>query len=77
MKEKLNAYFEKEYQETIKLLQNPPTWYHTREKKTTIWYAVERCLGAAMVAQDFGLSYEDTQAYDDYLEKFRQLALDI
>ena len=42
-----------------------------------IWYAVERCLGAAMIAQDFGLPYEDTKIYDDYLEKFRKLVLDI
>lgn len=78
MKEKLNAYFEKEYQETIQLLQNPPTWCNTpKEKKTMIWNAVERCLGAAMVAQEFGLPYEDTKTYDDYLEKFRKLVLDI
>ena len=77
MKEKLNAYFEKEYQATIKFLQNPPKWYTDTEKKNMIWNTVNRCLGATMVAQEFGLPYEDTSAYDDYLAKFRQLVLDI
>ena len=78
MKEKLNAYFETEYQATVQLLQNPPKRCSTRvEKKNMIWNTVNRCLGAAMVAQDFGLPYEDTSAYDDYLAKFRQLVLDI
>lgn len=78
MKEKLNAYFEREYQETIKILQNPLAWCKTREeKKTMIWATIHRCLGAAMVAQDFGLPYKDTKVYDDYLEKFKKLMLDI
>ena len=78
MKEKLNAYFEREYQATVQILQNLPTWCDTpKKKKTIIWNTVQRCLGAAMVAQDFGLPYEDTKAYDDYLEKFRKLGLDI
>jgi hypothetical protein len=78
MKEKLNTYFEREYQATVQFLQNPPTWYNTpKGKKTMIWNAVERCLGAAMVAQEFGLPYEDTKVYDDYLAKFRELVLDI
>lgn len=77
MKEKLNAYFEREYQATIRFLQNPPTWYTSKEKEAMIWHTVQRCLGAALVAQNFGLSYEDTGAYDDYLEKFRKLMLDI
>lgn len=77
MKEKLNAYFEREYQATIQNLQNP-IWCKTdQEKKTIIWNTVQRCLGAAMVAQEFGLPYEDTKAYDDYLAKFRKLVLDI
>lgn len=77
MKEKLNAYFEREYQETIKLLQNPPFWCNTpKEKKDMIWNTIQRCLGAAMVAQDFGLSYEDTN-YDEYAEKISKLVLDI
>lgn len=77
MKQKLNEYFEKEYQATIRFLQDPPTWYTNKEKKTMIWNTVQRCLGAALVAQDFGLSYEDAKAYDDYLEKFKKLMLDI
>ena len=78
MKEKLNAYFETEYQATVQLLQNPPNWCSTRvEKKNMIWNTVQRCLGAAMVAQNFGLPYEDTKAYDEYLEKFKLLLLDI
>lgn len=78
MKEKLNAYFEKEYQATVQLLENPPTWLNTTvKKKDMIWNTVNRCLGAAMVAQEFGLPYEDTKAYDDYLAKFRKLVLDI
>ena len=78
MKEKLNAYFERKYQETIKILQNPSTWCNTpKEKKTMVWATIQRCLGAAMVAQDFGLPYEDTKVYNDYLEKFKKLMLDI
>lgn len=77
MKEKLNAYFEREYQATIRFLQNPPIWYTNKEKKEMIWSTIQRCLGAAMVAQDFGLPYEDTEAYDDYLEKLKKLMLDI
>ena len=78
MKNKLNAYFEKEYQETVKLLADSPSWCSTRvEKKNMIWNTIQRCLGATMIAQEFGLSYEDTKIYDDYLEKFRKLVLDI
>ena len=77
MKEKLNAYFEKEYQATIRFLQDPPTWYTKKEKKAMIWHTVQRCLGAASVAQEFGLSHEDTNAYDEYLEKLKALMLDI
>lgn len=78
MKEKLNAYFETEYQETVQLLQNPPNWCSTKaEKKNMIWNTVQRCLGASIVAQEFGLPYGDTKAYDEYLEKFRKLLLDI
>ena len=77
MKEKLNAYFETEYQAAVQLLQNPPKWYTETEKRNMIWNTVNRCLGAAMVAQEFGLPYEDTKAYDEYLEKFRKLLLDI
>ena len=77
MKEKLNAYFEREYQATVQFLQNPPKWYIETEKRNMIWNTVNRCLGAAMVAQEFRLSYEDIAAYDDYLAKFRKLVLDI
>ena len=78
MKEKLNAYFETEYQATVRLLQNPPNWCSTRvEKKNMIWNTVQRCLGAATAAQIFGLPYEDTKAYDEYLEKLKLLLLDI
>ena len=76
MKEKLNEYFETEYQATVQLLQNPPSWCSTKaEKKNMIWNTVQRCLGAAMFAQNFGLPYEDTKAYDEYLEKFKLLML--
>ena len=77
MKEKLDAYFEKEYQATVQILQNPPTWCDTpKKKKEMIWNTVQRCLGAVMFAQDLGLAYEDTKAYDEYLEKFKILLLD-
>ena len=78
MKEKLNAYFEKEYQATIQLLQNQTKWGNTTiGKGNAIRSAINRCLGAATVAEEFGLSYEDTKAYDEYLAKFRKLLLDI
>lgn len=77
MKEKLNAYFEKEYQATVNILKSNPTWIRTKQdKKDMIWHTVQRCLGAVMFAQDLGLAYEDTKAYDEYLEKFKMLMLD-
>jgi hypothetical protein len=78
MKEKLNAYMEEEYQSTIKLLEDNPFWIqNATKKKRIIWDSANRCLGAVMFAQELGLPYEDTQAYDDYLEKFKKLVLDI
>lgn len=79
MKEKLNAYFEKEYQETVKLLADSSSWCSTRvEKKNMIWNTIQRCLGAVMIAQEFGLPYEDTnKAYEEYAEKISKLVLDI
>ena len=76
MKEKLELYFEKEYQATVQLLENPPSWCSTRvEKKNMIWNTVQRCLGAVMFVQEMGLPYGDTKAYDEYLEKFKVLML--
>ena len=78
MKEKLNAYMEKEYQSIIKLLEDNPSWVQSlTKKKRVIWDSANRCLGAVMFAQELGLPYEDTEAYDDYLEKFRELVLNI
>ena len=78
MKEKLNAYFEKEYQETVKLLAGSSSWCSTRvEKKNMIWNTIQRCLGAVMIAQEFGLSYEDTKIYEEYADKISKLVLDI
>ena len=76
MKEKLELYFEKEYQATLKTLKANPTWIHAQQdKKDMICYTIQRCLGAVMFAQEVGLAYEDTKVYDDYLEKFRTLIL--
>lgn len=76
MKQKLNEYFEKEYQATLDTLKSNPTWIHTKQdKKDMIWHTVQRCLGAVMFAQEMGLPYEDTKAYDEYLEKFKVLML--
>ena len=78
MKQKLNEYFEKEYQATLDTLKSNPTWIHTKQgKKDMIWCTVQRCLGAVMFTQEMGLPYEDTKAYDEYLEKFKLLLLDI
>ena len=76
MKEKLELYFEKEYQATLDTLKSNPTWIRTKhDRREVIWHTVQRCLGAVMFAQDLGLPYEDTKAYDDYLEKFKVLML--
>ena len=78
MREKLNAYFEKEYQVTVDFLENPPKWGRTEEKKRDMIHrSVNRCLGAAMFAQELGLPYEDIEAYNDFLARFRKLLLDI
>ena len=78
MKEKLELYFEKEYQTTVQLLKDDPNWLKGKtKKKEMIWNAVHRCLGAVMFVQELGLAYDDTKAYDEYLEKFKQLIFNL
>ena len=53
--EKLKEYFETEYNFTKTALENG------RADKNSVWYAVQRCLGASDIAQLMGASFADVE----------------
>ena len=74
MLEQLKEYLEWEYKNTKDLINNPPTWCSTvRQKEHAIWNTINRCLGATMFAQRFGVSYEDTYIYEEYRKELLAL----
>lgn len=71
----INNYFEKEYQETKAFLENKPYWITSKkEEKQVVYNAIQRCLGALMFAQQFGVTYqEESLSYEYYQEKLQGL----
>ena len=69
MLEHLKRYFEEEYRQTARAIHNK----YTHNKVDCVWYAVQRCLGATMLAEiaNESIPYEDyDNLYNEYREKF-------
>lgn len=72
MKEKVEKYFETEYNQTAGYLRNHECGII--EKSEIVWYALQRCLGVAQFTQDLGVPYEFLEPlYYAYREKLQEL----
>lgn len=70
---KVQEYYEKEYNEILKLMDRKPQWFNLRESVNN---AICGCLGVAMFVQTLGVKYEDLHCYDEIHARFRQLLID-
>lgn len=70
MVEKIREYYELEYSQTKRALDN--SWC---EPKDAIWYALQRCLGVAQFVQTAcDVSFEVVEPlYEEFREKFEKL----
>lgn len=68
MKEKMIEYFNKEYEETVKLFANKPFWLNPKE---SVMNTAHRYLGVAMFIQtvDPSLSFEEVNIEYEKLRK--------
>lgn len=55
MLKKIKEFYTKEYESTKKILVNCPTWVTPKE---VVNCSLQRCLGVAFFAQEFGIPYE-------------------
>ena len=58
MIEKLQDYFESEYRLTRTAMQSDSPYV---DRHNSVWYAVQRCLGAAQFAQTMGARYLEVE----------------
>ena len=67
----LRQHFETEYNYTKVGVQMAES---QKEKNDCIWYAVQRCLGMATIAQSFGASFEEIEpVYEEIKNKIMAL----
>lgn len=71
MLQKAIEYFDKEYQEELKLQDSKPSWY---EPKVCIQLTIHRCLGVAQFVQSYGVTFEEINPhYEEIVEKLKKL----
>ena len=69
--EKVENFFQSEYEETKDLLERKPSW--VMSKKEVIFNSLQRCLGVTQFVQCLDVPYENLNIYDEYREKFYKL----
>lgn len=69
---KMNTYFDMEYQQTKRLLGNPPSWVDSvREVKNS---TLQRCLGITFFVQELGVPFNQIEAsYEEFRKKIEDL----
>ena len=72
IKKAFEDYLKKEYEETEKLLFNPP-WYCGKPREM-VDSTIQRCLGATMLVQYMDLPFADVnEIFEYYREKLEKL----
>lgn len=69
--EKVENFFQSEYEETKDLLERKPSW--VMSKKEVVFNSLQRCLGVTQFVQCLNVPYENLNIYDEYREKFYKL----
>ena len=69
--EKVENFFQSEYEETKDLLERKPSW--VMSEKEVIFNSLQRCLGVTQFVQCLNVPYENLNIYDEYREKFYKL----
>ena len=69
--EKVENFFQSEYEETKDLLERKPSW--VMSEKEVIFNSLQRCLGVTQFVQCLDVPYDNLNIYDEYREKFYKL----
>ena len=70
MLEKVREYYEMEYRDTVRSIEQ--SW--VTDKKMDIRHTIQRCLGVAQFVQSVGVSFEEIDAlYNEFKEKLENL----
>lgn len=69
--EKVEKFFESEYQKTKELLDNPPFW--VMSEKAVVNNAIQRCFGVVQFIQYLDISYISLDIYNIYREHLEKL----
>lgn len=67
----VKEFFDSEYRDTVRLLENKPSW--VTSEKEVVFNSIQRCLGVAQFVQLVGVKYEDLEFYDEFREKMMKL----
>lgn len=68
--EKVRKFFEYEYRDLARLMEDKPSWFNPKESAT---YAIQRCLGVTQFVQLLGVKYEDLNCYEEICGRFMDL----
>ena len=69
--EKVENFFQSEYEETKSLLERKPYWISS--EKEVVFNSIQRCLGVTQFVQCLDVPYENLNIYDEYREKLEKL----
>lgn len=69
--EKVENFFQSEYEETKSLLERKPYWISN--EKEVVFNSIQRCLGVTQFVQCLDVPYENLNIYDEYREKLEKL----
>lgn len=69
--EKVEHFFQSEYEETKNLLERKPYWISS--EKEVVFNSIQRCLGVTQFVQCLNVPYENLNIYDEYREKLEKL----
>lgn len=76
MLDKVKDFYEMEYKDTIRTLENP---YWEKQAEDVIKCSLQRCLGVAFFVQGaFDIPFDDiNKLYEEYKEKIERLMSDV
>ena len=66
----VQAFFEMEYKDLVRLMERKPNWFNPKESVT---YAIQRCLGVTQFVQLLGVKYEDLKCYEEIRTRLQGL----
>lgn len=74
MLEQVKDFFNREYEDTKRLLKNKPSWCKPKE---VVYNSIQRCLGVAQFVQYVGVKYENLNCYEEVREKLENLLKEV